>query len=66
MPSILKVIRASLAALALAAIAEQLVLHVGASHSVLNFFSYFTNLSNLVAASVLLLCACNVFPGSKE
>ena len=66
MPSILKVIRASLAALALAAIVTQLVLHVAASHSVLNFFSYFTNLSNLVAASVLLLCACNVFSSSKE
>lgn len=60
MPSILAIIRASLAASALAAIGAQLVLQVGASHSVPNFFSYFTNLSNLVAASVLLLCAFNV------
>jgi hypothetical protein len=65
MPSILTIIRASLSALALAAIGAQLVLHVGASHSVLNFFSYFTNLSNLVAASVLLLCAFDVGSSSK-
>lgn len=60
MPSILTIFRTGFAALALAAIGTQLVLHVGASYSVLNFFSYFTNLSNLVAASVLLLCAFDV------
>jgi hypothetical protein len=65
MPSILTIIRASLASLALAAIGAQLVLHVGASHNVLNFFSYFTNLSNLVAASVLLLCAFDVGSSGK-
>ncbi|MEP7281740.1 MAG: Pr6Pr family membrane protein [Rubrivivax sp.] len=47
--------RLTLALVALAAIGWQLVLHVGASYSVLNFFSYFTNLSNLFAVLVLLL-----------
>jgi hypothetical protein len=46
--------RTVLAALALAAIGRQLLIHVGASYSALNFFSYFTNLSNLVAVVVLL------------
>jgi hypothetical protein len=50
-------IRKILAALAIAAIGQQLRLHVSASYSVLNFFSYFTNLANLFAAVVLLLCA---------
>ena len=49
--------RAILAALALAAIGWQLMLQLGAAHSVLNFFSYFTNLSNLFAAAVLALGA---------
>lgn len=49
--------RWSLALLTLAAIAQQLVLHIGASFSVPNFFSYFTNLSNLFAAGVLLFVA---------
>ena len=66
MPSILTIIRASLATSALAAVGAQLVLQVGASLSVLNFFSYFTNLSNLVAASVLLLCAFNVWSNNKR
>jgi hypothetical protein len=46
--------RTFLAALALAAIGWQLRLHIAAGFSVLNFFSYFTNLSNLFAACVLL------------
>ncbi len=49
------VARKILAALALAAIGQQLMLHIRASYSVLNFFSYFTNLSNLFAICVLLL-----------
>jgi FAR-17a/AIG1-like protein len=52
--------RLTLALVALVAIGQQLTLHVGASYSVLNFFSYFTNLSNLFAAFVLLL---TVFSG---
>ena len=43
--------------LALVAISQQLLLHIGASYSVPNFFSYFTNLSNLFAACVLLFVA---------
>ena len=42
------------AILTLAAIGQQLMLHIAASFSVVNFFSYFTNLSNLLAALVLL------------
>jgi hypothetical protein len=63
MPSLLSVIRTILAALVLTAIGQQLLLHVGASYSTLNFFSYFTNLSNLFAAFVLLL---SVFASSSQ
>lgn len=48
------VTRSLLAALVLAAVGQQLWLHVGAGYNTLNFFSYFTNLSNLFAAFVLL------------
>lgn len=48
------VLRLSFALLALAAIGWQLWLHVGLGYSVLNFFSFFTNLSNLLAAGVLI------------
>ncbi|UVE16637.1 Pr6Pr family membrane protein [Pseudomonas sp. LS44] len=47
--------RLILAVLTLVAIGQQLILHVAASYSVLNFFSYFTNLSNIFAALILLL-----------
>ena len=47
--------RTILVALALTAIGQQLLLHIGASYNALNFFSYFTNLSNLFAVFVLLL-----------
>lgn len=49
-----------LAVVALAAMGQQLLIHIAASYDVLNFFSYFTNLSNLFAALVLLL---SVFSG---
>lgn len=39
------------------AIGTQLTIHVSHGYSVINFFSYFTNLSNLFAAAVLLLFA---------
>lgn len=55
--------RVILALVALVAIGQQLMLHIGATYSVLNFFSYFTNLSNLFAASTLLL---SVFSGKGE
>lgn len=44
--------------LALTAIAWQLGVQIRLGHSVVNFFSYFTNLSNQFAAVVLLLGAC--------
>jgi hypothetical protein len=50
-------LRKLLAALTIAAIGQQLRLHISASYSVLNFFSYFTNLANLFSVLVLLLCA---------
>jgi hypothetical protein len=62
----LKLARLFFALLTLAAIGQQLVLHVGASYSVLNFFSYFTNLSNLFAAFVLLLCVFGQNNGSRD
>ncbi|MDQ2786690.1 MAG: Pr6Pr family membrane protein [Chloroflexota bacterium] len=43
--------------LALIAIGRQLALHRRYGYSVVNFFSYFTNLSNIFAAAVLLLGA---------
>lgn len=46
--------RLSLGTLALVAIATQLSVHIQYSFSVVNFFSFFTNLSNLLAAIVLL------------
>lgn len=49
------ILRVILALLSLVAMGQQLILHASASYSVLNFFSYFTNLSNLFAAFVLLL-----------
>lgn len=58
--------RVMLAAVALAAMGQQLILHVGASYSVLNFFSYFTNLSNLFAAFALLLSVFSRTGKSRE
>lgn len=43
--------------LTLAAIGAQLVLHIQSGFSVVNFFSYFTNLSNLFAGVVMLISA---------
>ncbi len=57
MSALLPIARTALAALALSAIGQQFLLHSAAAHSTLNFCSYFTNLSNLVAALVLLLSA---------
>ena len=54
MLTILSTVRAIVAVLVLAAIGQQFLLHIKASYSALNFFSYFTNLSNLFAAFVLL------------
>lgn len=43
--------------LALIAIGRQLAIHIHHGYSIVNFFSYFTNLSNIFAAIVLLLGA---------
>ena len=50
-------LRLILGLLTLVAIASQLVIHVRMGANVINFFSYFTNLSNLLAAGILLLTA---------
>lgn len=47
--------------LALSAISWQLGIHLQLGFSVVNFFSFFTNLSNLFAAAVLLLGAIGFF-----
>jgi len=43
--------------LALVAISRQLAIQIASGYSLVNFFSYFTNLSNIFAAVVLLLGA---------
>jgi hypothetical protein len=48
----------------LVAIGWQLAIHVRMGFDVVNFFSYFTNLSNLFAALVLLLTALRFFTGA--
>jgi hypothetical protein len=48
------IVRLVFGVLTLTAIGRQLAIHVAAGYSVVNFFSYFTNLANLFAAGVLL------------
>ena len=57
--------RLILGALTLVAIGQQLAIHVAAGYSVVNFFSYFTNLSNLFAAGVLLRFATLALSGRQ-
>jgi hypothetical protein len=57
--NIVNAARIVLSTTVLVAIGRQLSLHLGASHDPVNFFSYFTNLSNLCAALVLLASAFN-------
>jgi hypothetical protein len=52
-------------ALTVTAIGRQLAIHVGAGYSVVNFFSYFTNLANLFAAGVLLRGAALSWAGRQ-
>ncbi|MGH8676094.1 MAG: Pr6Pr family membrane protein, partial [Burkholderiales bacterium] len=54
---ILPFLRLTFGLLALVAIGWQLTIQIQMGFSVVNFFSYFTNLSNLFAAAVLLLGA---------
>jgi hypothetical protein len=50
-------LRLAFGLLGLVAVGTQLTIQVGRGYSVVNFFSYFTNLSNLFAAVVLILGA---------
>ncbi|MGA7205841.1 MAG: Pr6Pr family membrane protein [Specibacter sp.] len=52
---ILAALRFLLGAVTLTAVGTQLGIHISNGFSVLNFFSYFTNLSNIFAAVVLLV-----------
>ena len=51
----LAAVRFAFGAVTLIAVDIQLGIHIGHGFSVLNFFSYFTNLSNIFAASVLVV-----------
>jgi len=53
--SILVVFRLAVSLLVLAALSAQLVVHIRSGFSVVNYFSFFTNLSNLFAAVVMLM-----------
>jgi hypothetical protein len=55
--SLVRILRVLFGFLPLVALGRQLAIHRGLGFSVTNFFSYFTNLSNLFAGGVLLLCA---------
>ena len=55
----LAMLRIAFALLTLTAIGVQLSIHIRSGFDVLNFFSYFTNLSNIFAAGVLLLAAAH-------
>jgi hypothetical protein len=59
--SLLTPLRLLLGLIALTAIFSQLMIQIHNGFSILNFFSYFTNLSNLFAAAVLLYVASRVF-----
>jgi len=58
-------LRSAFALLALTAIGVQLSIHVRNGFDVLNFFSYFTNLSNILAAGVLLVAAAHDLTGRQ-
>jgi len=51
--------------LTLVAVGTQLAVHVGLNYDVWNFFSYFTNLSNIFAAIVLLISGYRVLIGKR-
>jgi hypothetical protein len=56
-------LRLAFGALALGAVGLQLAIQIERGYSVANFFSYFTNLSNLFAAGVLIAGAGRLVPG---
>ena len=55
--TVLLIARLFFGLLGLAAVGTQLVIQIQAGYSVVNFFSYFTNLSNIIAFVVLLFGA---------
>lgn len=57
--------RCAFGVLTLAAIGRQYAIHVSAGYSVVNFFSYFTNLANLFAAGVLLWGTARAWSGRR-
>lgn len=59
------VFRLAFGLLALVAIGWQLWLHIGLRLSVPNFFSFFTNMSNLLAAGVLIAAALRQWAGAR-
>jgi hypothetical protein len=62
-PFLLSILRLFVSLVTLVAVGWQLSIHVRMGFDVVNFFSYFTNLSNLFAAFVLLLTAFRFFSG---
>ncbi|GGC77045.1 Pr6Pr family membrane protein [Undibacterium terreum] len=54
-------LRLAFSLLTLGAMGWQLAIHLGGGYSIINFFSYFTNLSNFFAALVLLFGAIQFF-----
>ncbi|WP_104086210.1 Pr6Pr family membrane protein [Arthrobacter sp. GMC3] len=62
---ILAAIRFILGAVTLIAMGTQLSIHVGNGFPVVNFFSYFTNLGNLLAAVVLMVEAVLIWRGKE-
>ena len=61
----LTALRLGFGLLALSAIVRQLAIQAGMGFSLVNFFSYFTNLSNLSAALVLVFSACRGLAGRE-
>src|ERR1700736_5524518 len=57
--------RIALGLLAAVAIVRQLAIQIELGFSVVNFFSYFTNLANIIAASVLILGAWRALAGHQ-
>jgi hypothetical protein len=51
--------------LAVVAVFRQLAIQIGLGFSLVNFFSYFTNLANILAASVLILGAWRALAGHQ-
>ena len=65
-PRTLPVMRLLCALLAAVALGRQLSIHIAMGFSVANFFSYFTNLSNLFAAAVLVFGALSAGRGASS